>query len=91
VFGVEGGVFVQVAGACMAPRVPEGAWVRIDRRKAASPGDLVVARREGALVVKQLAEWCGQRWLVAIRDCPPLAVEPPIEIVGVVEAIVVSP
>jgi SOS-response transcriptional repressor LexA len=85
------GTFVQVAGACMAPRVPEGSWVRVDRGTAAGPGDLVVARRDGRLLVKQLAEWAGQRWLVALQGCAPVAVEPPIEIWGVVEAIVLSP
>lgn len=80
--------YLRVAGGCMAPAVPAGSWIKVDAEREPSPGDVVVARCGGRLLVKSLAEWAGRRWLVAARDCPPRPIDASVELVGVVALIV---
>lgn len=83
---VESGALpiVAVQGDCLAPRIMPGSWVAYDPAQTARPGDTVVARYGGRLIVKELKEWGSHFWLVANRGWEPIQAEPPVEIVGVV-------
>lgn len=82
---------LQVRGDCMAPRIRDGAWVRFERGREARAGDVVVARGAAGLVVKELLERNGRRWLVSRRQIVPIALVPPVEIVGVVTLVTQPP
>lgn len=82
-------VYVRVTGDCMAPTVPAGRVVGVDRTREPRDGDLVVARRGDELLVKMLRGAGRLRWLVATADGHmPILLAPPVELVGVVTVIV---
>lgn len=82
---------VRVHGDCMEPRIARGSYVLVDAARAARPGDIVVARWDEVLLVKELHEWLGEQWLVAIRGWEPVLLAPPLEVVGVVAMVMHPP
>jgi phage repressor protein C with HTH and peptisase S24 domain len=80
--------YVRVSGACMAPRIPDGAWVAVDPARAPRAGDYVVVKDNGGDVrVKELAEWAGKRWLVTLSGLAPIELNGHLELVGVVSCV----
>jgi SOS-response transcriptional repressor LexA len=75
----------------MAPRVPAGAWVRVDPRRTPQAGDLVLAVIDDELAVRGLVEWAGRRWLTATRGPAPIPIDPDAEIRGVVTRVLSAP
>lgn len=85
-----GAGLVRVRDGCMAPRVPAGAWVRVDPRRTPQPGDVVLAVIDDQLAVRALVEWAGRRWLTATHGSAPVPVDPDAEIRGVVTRVLPS-
>jgi hypothetical protein len=80
--------YVRVTGGCMAPRVPAGSWVAVDRGRGPVTGDLILVRHEHRLCVGFLGAWGGARWLVTLRGGPPVELADPLAVVGVVAHVV---
>jgi phage repressor protein C with HTH and peptisase S24 domain len=84
---VEAVDYVRVSGGCMAPRIPDGAWVAVDPARAPRAGDYVVVKDGDHVRVKELAEWAGKRWLVTLSGIPPIELNGHLELVGVVSCV----
>lgn len=91
--GPEGGDnrygLVRVMGDCMAPRIPAGSWVMVDRERTdAAPDEVVLLRRkDGEQTVKRVIEIDGVLHVVAARArAGPIA----LAHYGVVEGIIVA-
>lgn len=82
---------VRVNGDCMAPRLLSGSLVCIDRERPARPGDLVVARTDDEVIVKELHAWGGELWLVAIQGPAPLMLSGAVQVLGVVTMVMHTP
>jgi SOS-response transcriptional repressor LexA len=82
---------VRVTGDGAAPRIPPGTWLCVDEQREPLPGDVVVARRGGELLVKELHAWGGELWLTAVNGTVPQPVGPDVEILGVVRSVIPAP
>jgi SOS-response transcriptional repressor LexA len=82
-------VIVRVDGCCMEPRIPRGSYAYADPDRAPVHGDVVVADRDGELVVKELREHAGERYLTPVAGHGrPTRVDRGTRVLGVVVAAV---